>query len=247
MIIDAHTHIDRYTDHLHDALQQIRAHRILSLSVAMDIESYQKNMEIAEHCEYIKPIFGIHPWEAHKYSGNLSLLDKYLIQTPMIGESGLDFRFIKDVNLYKDQRQVFEYQCKWASELNKGMNLHTVGAEKEVLDMLTYYNIRNSIVHWYSGPDNLIKRYIDQACYFTVGIEITVSEEKRNFLKKIPIDRLLLETDNPGGYEWLTKEIGMPNLIFDVLEKTARILKMDSDILENQIYNNWKKLMISEK
>ncbi len=68
------------------------------------------------------------------------------------------------------------------------------------------------------------------------------SSARRGIAKLIPLDRLLLETDNPGGYEWLTKSIGMPAVIRDVLAKVAQIRGMDPLELESHVYENWLRM-----
>jgi TatD DNase family protein len=141
MLIDAHSHVDRYTDKLSEALDQIERNRILTISVAMDIESFTRATELSRLSKYLIPTFGIHPWEAPRYHDKLSDLDQYLKLTPLIGEAGLDFHFIKDTSLYPYQQEIFEYQCTWARRMSKPMNLHTKGAEQEVLEALRKYHI----------------------------------------------------------------------------------------------------------
>ena len=41
--------------------------------------------------------------------------------------------------------------------------------------------------------------------------------------KAVPMDRLLTETDNPGGIKWLTGKPGMPLVISDVVRELANV------------------------
>ncbi len=243
MLVDAHAHIDWYTDDLNDALCQIEKHRILTMSVAMDVPSYLKSLEIARSSSLIIPTFGVHPWEAARYADKLHELDGYLEQTPVIGEAGLDFHYVKDSGLYPGQIKVFEYQCSWAQRLSKSMNLHTKGAEREVLEMLERFGIAKSIIHWYAGPVSLIESYLAAGCYFTVGIDVLNPRKKNGIAGILPIDRILLETDNPGGYQWLAHETGMPDLLLKILERVAGIRKMTVIELENRLWENWERFM----
>jgi TatD DNase family protein len=63
----------------------------------------------------------------------------------------------------------------------------------------------------------------------------------------IPPDRLLVETDNPGGYEWIYKTEGMPLVLLEVLAKVSEVREIDTVTLENQISENWAKLRICIK
>ncbi len=243
MLVDAHAHIDWYKDELDEALRQIDGRRILTMAVAMDVPSYLKSMEIARSSSLIVPTFGIHPWEAARYADRLHELDGYLDQTPVIGEAGLDFHYVKDPRLYPGQIKVFEYQCSWAGRLSKSMNLHTKGAVREVLEALERFGIARSIIHWYSGPVGLIESYLAAGCYFTVGVDVLNPRKQPGIAEILPIDRILLETDNPAGYRWLAHETGMPVLLLKILEKVAGIRKMTALELESRLWENWERFM----
>ena len=232
MLVDAHAHIDRYTVSLNEALNRIEKHRILTMAVAMDVPSYLKTLEIAHSSPYIIPAFGIHPWEALRYKDALDELDCYLEQTPVIGEAGLDFHFVEDKDLYAGQMKVFEYQCAWSQRLSKPMNLHTKGAER--------FKIGKPLIHWYSGPINHIDSYLEIGSYFTVGVEVLTSKTIQSIVDTLPMERILLETDNPGGYKWLTNEEGMPELLLKVLERVAESKRMTATELESRLEQNWK-------
>jgi len=240
MLVDAHAHIDWYTDALPEALEQIEKLRIQTMSVAMDVPSYQKTIEIARCCPLVIPTFGIHPWEASRYADKLIELDRFLEETPVIGEAGLDFHYVKDKDLYPAQLKVFEYECSWAHRLSKSMNLHTRGADCEVLEMLRRYNIGKSIVHWYAGPISLIEEYLAAGCWFTVGIDVLNPRKTPGIAAILPLERILLETDNPDGYRWFAQEIGMPDLLLKILEKVAVIRGMTTSELEHRLWQNWQ-------
>jgi len=240
MLVDAHAHIDWYTDTLPQALSQIEKLRILTMTVAMDVPSYLKTLEIARSSTLIIPTFGIHPWEAARYTDRLHELDGYLEETPVIGEAGRDFHYVKDRDLFPGQLKVFEYECSWAQRLSKPMNLHTRGADQEVLEMLTRYRIGRSIIHWYAGPNSLIESYLAAGCYFTVGVDVLNPRKSPGIAAILPVERMLLETDNPDGYRWLAKEIGMPDLLLKILEKVALIKGMTTSELEKRLWRNWQ-------
>lgn len=241
MHIDAHVHFDRYTDHLPEALRQIAEHKILTIGVGMDLESYQRTKEIAAGTPWLIPTFGIHPWQAHRYAENLPALDPYLQETPLIGEAGLDFLWLEDRSQDPAQRAVFRYQCQWAQQLAKPMNLHTKAAENEILQTLKEFNLCGSIIHWYSGPLELIEDYLALNCFFTISVEILTSPAIVEIAQKLPLRNILLETDNPGGYEWLTGKLGMPAVLLEVHQKVAEIKGITPTALETQLAENWQR------
>src|SRR3990170_8996225 len=215
MFIDAHVHLDKYGDLLDEALRQIEQERIFTVATAMDVPSYLELQKIGERSELILPTFGIHPRRAAEYVDRLPEIIRYIEASPAIGEIGLDFHWVKDPSTYPAQRKVLEYFFAAAREQKKFVNLHTKGGEKEILDLLEKYDIQRAIIHWYSGPMDILRAMITFGCYFTVGVEVHYSKHIKAIAKEIPDHLLLTETDNPGGLKGLKKneEGGMPTAI----------------------------------
>lgn len=225
MLVDAHAHLDRYDEELGSALEEIEQHRILTISNSMDLASYERNVKIAERSELVVPTFGVHPWNAPAYADRLASLGDAIEQSPMLGEIGLDHHFIEDESQYPAQREVLAFFLAAAREQRKVVSLHTKGAEREILDMLDEYETQRAIVHWYSGPLGVLRELMAFGVYFTVGVEVLHSEHVQAIARELPRDRLLTETDNPGGFRSLTGSLGMPLLLKDVIRALAGLRK----------------------
>ena len=242
-MVDAHAHLDRYGADLPKALAQIRSMSLRTLAVSMDVESFRATQQIAKREPLVLPCFGVHPWEAPRFVDHLSALTGPLEETSVIGEIGLDHRFVTDVSLYSAQQTVFEHFLDAAKRSGRLVNLHTAGAEAAVLACLRERALSSVIVHWYSGPDELVGDYLDLGAHFTVGVEVLQSEKARALAARLPGDRLLTETDNPGGWEWLTKEVGFPDLIVEVEEALAEIRGCSREDLSAQIDENFTRAL----
>src|SRR5215510_11335526 len=242
MLIDAHVHIDKYGPDLDEALQEIRTRRIFTIAVAMDVPSYKRSREISDGSELVLPTFGIHPRRAPEYVDRLSELGLLIEQSPAIGEIGLDFHWVKDGSQYPAQVKVLEYFLAAAREQRKIVNLHTKGAEKEVLVLLERYGIQRAIVHWYSGPMDILRAMIAAGFYFTIGVEVLFSDTIKEIAGLVPLDQTLTETDNPGGLKWLNGSPGMPNAIDDVVRVGAEIKTLDSLAFADGVRANWERL-----
>lgn len=247
MLIDAHSHIDKYEETLELALEEIRKYKIFSISNSMDIPSFERNLKINERCELVFPIFGIHPWNAPEYVDRLEELTSAIDKSPMIGEIGLDHHFIDDTSQYDAQLIVFEFFLSVAKEQKKIVNLHTKGSEREIINRLTQYDIKHPIVHWYSGSFKDFNDLIDYGAFFTIGVEILYSDHIRELARQLPIKQLLTETDNPGGYRWLTGEIGMPSLIRNVLDAIAEIKDTTAENIVQNVQDNFIQLIRADR
>ena len=243
MLIDAHVHIDKYGADLNQALQEIRSHHILTIAVAMDVPSYKRSLEIGDQCALVLPTFGVHPRRAPEYVDRLGELSPLIEQSPAIGEVGLDFHWVKESSQYPAQLRVLEYFLAAAREQKKMVNLHTKGAEKTILDLLERYDIRRAIVHWYSGPLDILRALIQFGAYFTVGVEVCYSDTIRAIAREIPDHLLLTETDNPGGLKWLKGVVGMPKDVQNVLDGIARLRKISSQHVAQTIHANFSRMI----
>jgi len=236
MYIDAHSHLDKYGDEIEDVLNQIKSNKIFTISNSMDISAYQKNLEIASRTNLVIPTFGIHPWNASEFLDSKVNFENCILQTPIIGEIGLDFFFIKDAAQYPSQIGLFEFFLQKASEQKKIIIVHTKGAENEVLKFLLAHKISSAIIHWYSGPIDILKKYLEcDNFYFTINLELLYSKHIQAIAKQIPNGKLLTELDNPGG---VTGKIGMPNMIMDVVKKLSEIKKIGTTEMRTLIKSN---------
>jgi len=245
MLIDAHVHLDKYADLLDQALREIDTQRIFTVATAMDLPSYLELQEIGKRSDLVLPTFGIHPRRAAEYANRLPELGRYIDMSPAIGEIGLDFHWVKDTATYPAQRKVLEYFIAAAGEQNKFVNLHTKAGEKEILDLLVEYNVRRAIIHWYSGPMDVLAAMIDFGCYFTIGVEVLYSDYIKEIAKTIPDHLLLTETDNPGALRWLKKndEIAMPVTIKSVVKAVAELRQSTPERTENLVCANFSRMI----
>jgi len=242
MLIDAHCHLDRCEENLGEALQQIKQHRIFAISNSMDILSYKENVRIATTSDFILPVFGIHPWNASEYVSRLKDLEQAISESPMIGEIGLDYYFVNETSLYDDQREVFEYLLEAASNQKKIAIVHTKGAENETFQLLKQYNVERVIIHWYSGPWHILKAMVEHGFYFTIGVEVMFTEHIQDIARYLPSERILTETDNPGGYRSIAGTVGTPLLIKDVIKKLAEIRGTSEQTITTTVQNNLMRI-----
>ncbi|NOY55925.1 MAG: TatD family hydrolase [Actinobacteria bacterium] len=247
MYVDAHSHVDKYGDEeLVEVLDTIERQRILTLGVSIDVPSFVRTEKIAARSEFVVPSFGIQPWEAPRYADSIDDLDEFAERSPMIGEIGLDYRFVTDQSLYPAQRQVFERLLRLARDQDKVISVHCAGAEQDTTDLLVRYGVDRGIIHWYSGPLDVLGRLIETGLMFSVGVEVLHSDHVRDVARAIPAEQLLTETDNPGGLRWLTGDTGYPALIGEIVDKLSDVRGVARSELVTTIRTNMTRLIESD-
>lgn len=235
MYIDFHNHIDFYKDkEIDSVINCINLNKIKIIACSMDEESYLKNIEISKKSDYIVPIFGIHPWRV-KNNIDIDKFEYYIKNTPLIGEIGLDFHWIEDKDTYPHQIKVFEFFLQSAKKYDKYINIHTKGCEELILNLLKKYDISSqSIIHWYSGDKDTLKKLIDAKCYFTGSVDLGYIKHSKDIIKEIPANKLLAETDGPTALQWVNGTYGMPDEIKNVYKNICAIKNLD---IEEYKYN----------
>ncbi len=244
LYIDAHTHLDSFKENIDKAIEEINEKRIITIANSMDISSYEQNKKWGEKSEYIKPIFGIHPWKAGEFKDSLESLISYIEESPSIGEIGLDYVWAEDKESFPRQREIFKFILEEGAKRNKFMTIHTKGAEEEIYESLKALNYNNVIIHWYSGNLDTLQKFIDLGCYFTVSVDLSSSSLSRKILKMIPIDKLLLETDGPDSLEWINGEYGWPKEIINVYKKAAGLKGIELMKFKDIIQQNLLKIRL---
>ncbi len=146
---------------------------------------------------------GVHPHHATEWSADVEATLARLLENPLVvavGECGLDyFRNFSPVDL---QRHAFTAQLELAKRIGKPLFLHQRDAHEDFLELLVPHldDIPGGIAHCFTGDGAMLDAYLDLGLY--IGITGWVCDERRgehlkSLLPKIPLDRLMIETDAP--------------------------------------------------
>ena len=188
-----------------------------------------------------RDFFGVHPWETLEECKVESVKCKVeeelrfkLLANPAagVGEIGLDRLKVRDIPPL--MREVFEAQLMLALELNRPVVLHGAKCWGQVVATIRKLTTHDSqltafLFHGFSRSDGLIPDIVKLNGFISVGPAVLNDHavNYRALVKKIPLDRLLVETDAVVGARVPTR----PH-IREVLEKTAKILGVSSAELE---------------
>lgn len=204
-LYDAHNHLqdERLSQPLESILRELPALGLHRCIVNGTSERDWPHVEaLAERCPWITPAFGLHPWFVKDRSANwFDTLRRFLDANPgaCIGEIGLD-RWIHDYDI-ADQEKVFTAQLKLAAERNAAASVHCLKAWGHFNDVLqtTSRPARGFLLHSYGGSVEMLPTFIKLRAYFSISGHFAHERKaaQREVFKKIPIDRLLVETDAP--------------------------------------------------
>lgn len=146
--------------------------------------------------KHIRLALGLHPLLAAENRKELTLFKRLVDQTSYIGEIGLDFSR-EGIVTKNEQISVLREVLATIKGKKKIVSVHSRNAEKELLDMLCEFEIKNVIFHWYSGPVDLIPSIIERGFYFSINESMCRSKNGQFIIGKIPREKILTETDAP--------------------------------------------------
>jgi len=146
---------------------------------------------------------GVHPHHAVDYT---DLTDAHLRELAAhpevraVGETGLDYH--RNYSPRDVQLQAFERQLHIAADVGKPLFLHQRDAHHDFLALLKRYRdkVPAAVVHCFTDTREALHDYLALDCH--IGITGWICDERRGthlreFVREIPAERLLIETDAP--------------------------------------------------
>lgn len=184
---------------------------------------------------------GLHPHQARDWEPELeSWLARQLAEPEVVaaGEMGLDYHY--DHSPRDRQRACFEAQLDLAARAGKPAVIHAREADQDVAAILRNHPGTPAILHSWSSGETLLAAGLALGHYFSFSGMVTFrSWAGIDALRRIPRDRLLVETDAP--YLAPVPHRGKrnePALVRVVAERIAEVLGTSRDEVERMTTEN---------
>lgn len=166
-------------------------------------ESEQALALAREYPDYCWSTAGVHPHDASSWSTPVAERIAQLALQPAVvalGECGLDFN--RNFSTPDEQEFAFSAQLAFAAELGLPVFLHCRDAHARFMALLSPWldKLPGAVLHCFTGTEQELDECLRRG--LSIGITGWVCDERRgialrHLLKRIPIERLLLETDAP--------------------------------------------------
>ncbi len=240
-MIDAHAHLDALVEPAESVLGRAREAGVERfVAVGSGIDSCRATLEIAAREHGVYAALGIHPHQAGGVEAERLGELRWLLshdRAVAVGETGLDF--YRDYAPREQQRRVFGEQLDLAAELGKAVVVHTRNAERETAAALARFG-GTVVLHCFSAPE-LLPAALDRGYYVSFAGNVTYpkAEDLREAARRVPRDRLLVETDSP--YLAPQPRRGRPNEPANVVHTLAALAEArgeDAEDLAAQIDAN---------
>lgn len=203
-MVDTHCHLDdhQFANDLDDVLQTSRRANVSRwILIGYDPTRWNDVITLADQNEGMVHTLGVHPACAEQWNDDIAAQLAANAQSSHavgIGEAGLDF--YRDNAPMEIQAEAFSGQLDIAIELSLPIVIHMRAAESEMLELLRSRNqLPTLIFHSFDGTDHLMDFAIESDSYVGIGGLATrqKSDMLREQLQRVPMERILLETDSP--------------------------------------------------
>lgn len=175
---------------------------------------------------------GIHPWHLESVEINdcLQAMEQAMNfpHIVAVGECGIDRAIDTEVVW---QEYYFRKQAEMARKYAKPLIIHCVRAYPEVMRMKK--EVRSAlpwIIHGFRSNEQTAASLVKHGFYISVGGKLLDDPKKRKAFSMIPLDRLLLETDD--AHESINQ----------VYEQAARLLDIQVEDLQERMLANFREI-----
>ena len=224
MLTDTHCHLDfnKFDEDRESVIQRAMESGLERILIpGLDLESSQSAIELAESYPHIYAAVGFHPTDLDKFSEKAFDEIKVLAAHPRVvavGEIGIDYYWVKEREARAFQIEILKRQLAFAESINKPVIIHMREEEDawfgqasvDLLAILTEWqkNLqaqdhilteKPGVLHSFNGNLETAQRALALNFYIGVTGPVTYknAEEKRQIIRQLPLERLLIETDAP--------------------------------------------------
>ena len=216
------------------------------LTIGTNFREISETIALSERFKEIFFAAGVHPNQPSrelkfKSEDLLSICEhKKMIG---VGETGLDFHYSQGSK--SDQIKSLIQHIEVAKEADLPVIIHARNADKEIGKILSEQYLKSSfkcVMHCFSSSSSLAEEVIDLGFYLSMSGIITFknSQNLRNTFARVPIEKVLVETDSP--YLAPVPHRGRSNepaFVSLIAKKGAEILNVDEEFFRTQTTKNF--------
>lgn len=251
-VIDSHCHLDfkALSNDLKGVLSRAKSEGVSKiLTIGTNFRLIDEIISLSEKFEEIFFATGVHPNQPIE---NLNFKSDDLINICAhekmigVGETGLDFYY--SIHSKKEQTASLIQHIDIARETNLPVIIHSRNADQEINRILRDQYRKSPfkcVMHCFSASSFLADSMIELGFYLSMSGIITFknAEELRRIFSRVPIEKVLVETDSP--YLAPTPYRGKPNepaFVSLIAKKGSEIFNVDEDFFRTQTTKNFHSL-----
>jgi TatD DNase family protein len=241
-MIDVHCHLEH--EKFRNNKEVIQSFR-KDLRAIITSSTHPKDLEYALNLKkefegFVFACVGLHPEYIEEFSEEtLDNFEEFVKNNKndivSIGEIGLDYFWVKDEKLRERQRWLFEKLIEFAKSVDKPITVHIRDAYEDALKILESTDYQKVHLHMFGGNRFLDKVLVNE-WKISVGPILLRSKKHKKIVEKLPIERIMLETDSP----WIKIDgrESMPTDVKIVAQRIAEVKNVSLEEIERKTDEN---------
>lgn len=246
-LIDTHAHVNfnAYKDDGDEVIKLALKENIWLINIGVQYSTSRRAVQYAE--KYKKGVYaavGLHPihileeFDSTKYK---ELLENSKVMA--MGEIGLEYDDKISQQAKDKQKEVLIEQLELVQQIGKPVIFHCRQAYDDLIELLTAYAQLKGVIHCFMGRWSQAEKLLSMGFYFGFNGLITYARDYDKVIEKLPLKKILLETDCP----YLTPaphrdKRNEPLYVKYVAEKIAQIKKIKFEEVAQQTTKNAREL-----
>lgn len=205
-LVDTHAHLDapRLRDDLPAVLERARTAGVRQIvAIGTTAEDSEAVAKLARDYAGVFAAVGIHPNDAFEATPEdwqrvLALLEEPNVVA--LGETGLDRYW--DRTPFSQQQEWFERHLELGRESGLPLVIHCRESQQDLIDQLTLFKGPvHGVLHSFTGSWEDAQAFLDLGLHLSFAGMVTFTNRTLDSLRevaaRVPLDRLLVETDSP--------------------------------------------------
>jgi TatD DNase family protein len=255
MLVDSHCHINfpEFEDDFAQILSRAKDANVGILQlICTKFSQMPQIIGIIEQYHHIYASVGLHPCNViEEADATIKELLEFAKHPKInsLGETGLDF-YRQNSNKTR-QIDNFITHIEAARMLDMPVIIHTREADLETIQVLEQETKKapfKILIHCFTASEHLAKKVIDLGGYISISGIVTFKNatDLQNIVKKLPLERLLVETDAPYlAPEPHRGKRNEPAFVKHTAMFLANLLEADYQLVEQQTTDNYCKLFMT--
>lgn len=203
-MFDSHLHLtaERFDGDVDEVVARARAAGVSRMvTIATDPADARAALDLTRRLAGVVGCSaGLHPHDASSWRTDTPDTLRALLSEPevvAVGETGLDFHY--DNSPRDVQRAAFEAQLDLAVDAGLPVIVHSRDADDEMCDVLRVRGAEvRGVLHCFTGGDALLDAGLEAGWWVSFGGIVTFrSFAAPDRVRRVPWDRLMIETDSP--------------------------------------------------
>jgi len=249
-MIDSHCHLDLEQfnadrDAVLERVKEVGVNTIINPGA--ELVHFEAPVKIAEKFENVYAAVGVHPHEIASIESSFLRLFEKALDAPKVvavGEVGLEIS--EGLPPIEKQLEVLTKFVDIALKKNKPVIFHIRDAHKEFQEFLSNYQGKiTGVMHCFAGTVSDMEFYLSRDLYISIAGVVTFPKADllREVVKKVPLERLLVETDAPFlAPQSVRGKRNEPAYVAEIARKIAEVKNTPFEEIDKITEENTRKL-----